>query len=160
MVASSRKRVAVVGATGVAGQQFLVALAEHPWFEVTLLAASERSAGRRYADAIRSESGQLRWSCEEPLPAVFEDRVVESAAEMDLSQLDLVFSAVESDAARGLEERFAAVQATDSRLRLERSAVHRFALESERRARADMGWISAISVLGIVLLFLFSWLSF
>ncbi|NRA09322.1 MAG: MMPL family transporter [Myxococcales bacterium] len=54
-----------------------------------------------------------------------------------------------------LEERFAAVQATDSRLRLERSAVHRFALESERRARADMGWISAISVLGIVLLFVF-----
>ena len=105
---SSRRRVAVVGATGVAGQQFLVALAEHPWFELTVLAASSRSAGRRYRDAIRSESGQLRWSCEEPLPRLFEDRIVEDAAEMDLSQVDLVFSAVESDAARSLEERFAA----------------------------------------------------
>ena len=44
-----RKRVAVVGATGIAGQQFLVALAGHPWFEVARLAASERSAGKTYA---------------------------------------------------------------------------------------------------------------
>ena len=47
-----RKRVAVVGATGIAGQQFLVALARHPWFEVVMLAASERSAGKRYADIV------------------------------------------------------------------------------------------------------------
>ena len=46
-----RKRVAVVGATGIAGQQFLVALSGHPWFEVALLAASERSAGKTYAAA-------------------------------------------------------------------------------------------------------------
>jgi len=40
-----RKRVAVVGATGIAGQQFVLALAQHPWFEIVRLAASERSAG-------------------------------------------------------------------------------------------------------------------
>ena len=48
-----KRRVAVVGATGIAGQQFLVALAGHPWFEVTALAASSRSAGRPYGEAIR-----------------------------------------------------------------------------------------------------------
>ena len=53
-----------------------------------------------------------------------------------------------------LEARFAAAHAADPGLRLERSAVHRFALASERRARADMGWISALSLLGIILLFL------
>jgi aspartate-semialdehyde dehydrogenase len=47
-----RKRVAVVGATGIAGQQFLVALAKHPWFEVVMLAASERSAGKAYGAAL------------------------------------------------------------------------------------------------------------
>jgi aspartate-semialdehyde dehydrogenase len=156
MVDSSRKRVAVVGATGVAGQQFLVALAKHPWFEVTLLAASERSAGRRYADAIRSESGQLRWSCEEPLPAIFEDRVVESAADMDLSELDLVFSAVESDAARGLEERFAAerpVVSTASAYRYEDDVPivvpgvnhdHTALVERQRKERGWQGYVVPI----------------
>ena len=47
-----QKRVAVVGATGIAGQQFLVALARHPWFEVVMLAASERSAGKTYGAAL------------------------------------------------------------------------------------------------------------
>ena len=46
-----RKRVAVVGATGIAGQQFLLALAQHPWFEIVVLAASERSAGKTYGAA-------------------------------------------------------------------------------------------------------------
>jgi aspartate-semialdehyde dehydrogenase len=49
-------RVAVVGATGIAGQQALVALDGHPWFTVTTLAASARSAGKPYAKAIRSEA--------------------------------------------------------------------------------------------------------
>ncbi len=69
-----RRRVAVVGATGVAGQQFLVALASHPWFEVTALAASPLSAGKTYREAITEASGQLRWSCEESLPEQFADR--------------------------------------------------------------------------------------
>jgi aspartate-semialdehyde dehydrogenase len=102
-----RRRVAVVGATGVAGQQFLVSLANHPWFEVTALAASGRSAGKTYREAISEPSGQLRWSCEEGLPAGFAERPVVDAASLDTSELDLVFSAVESEAAAALEARFA-----------------------------------------------------
>ncbi len=103
----SRRRVAVVGATGVAGQQFLVSLAEHPWFEVTALAASARSAGKIYREAISDGAGYLRWGCEEPLPAVFAERPVVDASQLDLDAVDLVFSAVESGAARQLEEGFA-----------------------------------------------------
>ena len=102
------RRVAVVGATGVAGQQFLVSLADHPWFEVVALAASERSAGKPYCEAISDAGGHLRWGCEEALPDGFGDRTVVDAAQLDLDGVDLVFSAVESDAARALEERFAA----------------------------------------------------
>ena len=87
-----RRRVAVVGATGVAGQQFLVSLAEHPAFEVTVLAASPRSAGKPYLEAITDGVGQLRWVCEEPLPAQFAERTVIDAAQLDLDAVDLVFS--------------------------------------------------------------------
>src|SRR2546422_1629034 len=52
-----KRRVAVVGATGVAGQQFLASLAGHPWFEVAVLAASARSAGRPYGEAIPEAGG-------------------------------------------------------------------------------------------------------
>jgi aspartate-semialdehyde dehydrogenase len=103
----SRRRVAVVGATGIAGQQFLVSLAEHPWFEVTALAASARSAGKSYREAISDARGHLSWGCEEPLPSVFADTPVIEARSLDLDAVDLVFSAVESGAARGLEESFA-----------------------------------------------------
>lgn len=102
-----RRRVAVVGATGVAGQQFLVSLQNHPWFEVVALAASPRSAGKTYRKAITTDAGQLRWACEEPFPTAFADREVVDAQHLDLSNIDLVFSAVESDAARSLEEQFA-----------------------------------------------------
>ncbi len=104
---SRRRRVAVVGATGVAGQQFLVSLADHPWFEVTTLAASARSAGKTYRDAISTPGGHVAWGCEEPLPGGFAERPVIDAAELDPTRVDLVFSAVESEAARKLEERFA-----------------------------------------------------
>jgi aspartate-semialdehyde dehydrogenase len=103
-----RKRVAVVGATGIAGQQFLVALQNHPWFEVSLLAASERSAGKSYAEAIRdSKTGARRWWCqEEPPPQALSLPVCE-ATSINLSGIDLVFSAVESGPARELEPLYA-----------------------------------------------------
>jgi len=97
-----RRRVALLGATGVAGQQFLVSLERHPWFDLRVLAAGPRSAGKRYADAI-SDNGHLRWGCQEPLPAAFAGRSVIAAGDVDPGQVDLVFSAVESDAARELE---------------------------------------------------------
>lgn len=107
MSETPRRRVAVVGATGVAGQQFLVSLDDHPWFDVVALAASPRSAGKTYRQALTTETGQLRWGCEEPLPTRFENLPVVDAATLDLEGVDLVFSAVESDAARPLEEKIA-----------------------------------------------------
>src|SRR5438876_6464645 len=103
-----RKRsVAVVGATGIAGQQFLVALADHPWFDVTLLAASARSAGRPYGEAIRDANGARRWWCSEEPAANVLSLPVEDAAHLDAGRVDLVFAAVESDVARELEPRYA-----------------------------------------------------
>ena len=67
-------RVAVIGATGVAGQQFLAALAGHPYFEVAALAASERSAGKRYREAITDTPGAFRWYCPEPLDPAFAEK--------------------------------------------------------------------------------------
>lgn len=104
-----KKRVAVVGATGVAGQQFLVALRQHPWFEVGLLAASERSAGKTYAEAIRDpKTGARQWWCQEDPPADMLDVPVQAAWPLDLDGIDLVFTAVESGPARELEPRYAA----------------------------------------------------
>ena len=53
----SRIPVAVVGATGLAGQQFLASLAGHPQFELRKVAASSRSAGKKYADAVKDDKG-------------------------------------------------------------------------------------------------------
>ena len=103
----ARKRAAVIGATGIAGQQFLAALAGHPLFEVTALAASERSAGKVYRDAITDASGAFRWYCAEPLDPAFAGLVVQDAAKLDATSVDVVFTAVESDAAKELEPRYA-----------------------------------------------------
>lgn len=100
-------RTAVVGATGLAGQQFLAALARHPQFTVTRLAASERSSGKTYVDAIRAESGQISWYADEPLDPAIAALPVERADELDASSVDLVFTAVESGPARELEPKYA-----------------------------------------------------
>lgn len=105
---AKQRRAAVIGATGVAGQQFLVALDGHPWFQVTALAASGRSAGRSYQEAIRDANGAQRWWCSEAPPRDVLALPVQDAAEFDPGTVDVVFSAVESDAARELEPRYAA----------------------------------------------------
>jgi len=102
-----RARVAVVGATGLAGQQFLAALGNHPTFEVTALAASARSAGKTYRDAIRSESGAIQWFATAPLPAHLADLKVEDADTLDASRFDAIFTAIEAGPARELEPRYA-----------------------------------------------------
>jgi aspartate-semialdehyde dehydrogenase len=102
-----KKKVAVIGATGVAGQQFLASLAGHPFFEVTALAASERSAGKLFKDAITDAHGAFRWYCQEPLSPEYAKMKVEDASKLDASKVDLVFTAVESDAAKDLEPRYA-----------------------------------------------------
>ncbi|MCL5947523.1 MAG: aspartate-semialdehyde dehydrogenase [Chloroflexi bacterium] len=117
-------RVAVIGATGVVGQQFLVALAHHPWFKVERLAASSRSAGKRYAEALRDpQSGASRWLVEAPLPEGYADITVEDAATFDPRGLGLVFTGIEEgEAARQLEPRLAQavpVVSTASAFRME-----------------------------------------
>lgn len=106
--AMKKLSVAVVGATGVAGQQFLVALQNHPWFSVKTLAASKRSAGKIYRDAVTDEAtGGLRWYCDEPMPEEFASMKVVDAGVLNARAHDIVFTAVESDAARELEPAFA-----------------------------------------------------
>jgi aspartate-semialdehyde dehydrogenase len=103
-----KRRVAVVGATGIAGQQFLASLAGHPWFEVVALAASARSAGRSYGEAIRDDSGARRWWVAGAEPAAeFLALRVDDGSRLDVGGLDLVFAAVETDAARELEPGYA-----------------------------------------------------
>jgi aspartate-semialdehyde dehydrogenase len=103
----AKLRTAVVGATGIAGQQFLAALRNHPRFEITRLAASARSAGKKYKDAITDAGGRSSWHIHEPLDERYADLVVEDAAALRADGLDLVFTAVESDAAKEIEPRLA-----------------------------------------------------
>lgn len=100
-------RCAVVGATGIAGQQFLAALADHPFLQVVRLAASERSAGGSYRQAITKPDGQVSWYVDTTALDPYADMPVVEGTTMSLDGVDLVFSAVESDAARALEERYA-----------------------------------------------------
>jgi len=104
----NKLKAAIVGATGVVGQQFVVALQNHPWFEISCLAASKRSAGRAYLDALKdAETGGIRWFCDDQPKQDVLKMKVEEARELNLTGLDLVFSAVESNVARRLEPRFA-----------------------------------------------------
>ena len=108
MASSTRPvRVAVVGATGLAGQQFLAALANHPTFEVAALAASSRSAGKTYRDAIRAESGQVQWYAATPLSDRIAAMNVEDAEALDARKVDLVLTAVEAGPAKTLEPKYA-----------------------------------------------------
>ncbi|PSM31218.1 aspartate-semialdehyde dehydrogenase [Haliangium sp. UPWRP_2] len=100
-------RAAILGATGVAGQQFLLALARHPWFTAQVLAASERSAGKTYREAL----GPLGWCSAESPPAEAMDLTVVDAAGLASragTDFDVVFSALESDAAKAIEPTLAA----------------------------------------------------
>jgi aspartate-semialdehyde dehydrogenase len=101
-------RAAIVGATGVIGQQFVVALQNHPWFIIQSVAASERSAGKTYIEALRDDRTKaIRWFCnEQPTKDVLEMQV-DDAATLDAGQVDVVFSAVEADVARSIEPKFA-----------------------------------------------------
>ena len=150
-------KAAIVGATGIVGQQFLVALKNHPWIEITALAASERSAGRSYEKAISdAQSGALRWFCQEPPVEEVMTMPVQNAAEMDISALDIVFSAVESDQAKILEPKFArekAVISTASAFRYDEdvpilipgiNSEHAKLINVQQKARGWKGFITPI----------------
>ena len=102
----AKMKVGVVGATGMVGQRFLTLLAEHPYFEVTALAASARSAGKTYAEAVGD-----RWKLKTPMPEKYKDMVVIDAAQIDkMAELvSFVFCAVDmkKDEIKALEEAYA-----------------------------------------------------
>lgn len=100
-MSAARKRipVAVLGATGAVGQTFMRLLANHPWFELAELAASERSAGKKYGDASRWLEGDF------PSAALLDQRVI--ACEPGIVRSKVVFSALDSSVAGDVETAFA-----------------------------------------------------
>ncbi len=99
-------KVGVLGATGMVGQRFISLLENHPWFRVTVVAASAKSAGRTYADAV---SG--RWAMKKPVPAQVANLVVRDASDVaaTAAEVDFVFCAVDmtKEQTRELEDAYA-----------------------------------------------------
>lgn len=97
--ARTKQRVAVLGATGAVGQAFIRLLANHPWFEISELAASERSAGKPYAEAAK-------WIGSDEIPASIAGMKVTACDPAQVSA-DIVFSALDSTTAAEAEPAFA-----------------------------------------------------
>lgn len=98
--------VGIVGATGMVGQRFATLLENHPWFHVTALAASPRSAGKTYREAVGN-----RWAMKTPMPEAMADMIIIDASHIDemKDKVDFVFCAVDMPKAeiRALEEAYA-----------------------------------------------------
>ena len=100
-------KVGIIGGTGMVGQRFVTLMADHPWFQLTVIAASPRSAGKRYEDAVAG-----RWAMDTPIPENAKDIVLMSAqddVEKIAAMVDLVFSAVDmkKEEIKALEEAYA-----------------------------------------------------
>ena len=151
-----KKRVAIIGVTGSVGQEFVQSLNNHPWFEVTQIAASERSAGKKYIDAIRDANGIIAWDVGGEVPDYIKEIKVRTIDELDTSKLDLVFSAVESQAARDIETKMAAeipVISTSSAYRYEEDVPilipginddQTELLETQKKNRNWKGWVAPL----------------
>jgi aspartate-semialdehyde dehydrogenase len=105
-MSQKKLKVGVLGATGMVGQRFVALLENHPWYEVTLVAASANSAGQRYADAVKG-----RWALKSAIPAATAGLTVRNASEVAAiaGQVDFVFCAVDmsKDETAKLEEDYA-----------------------------------------------------
>ncbi|MCR5406123.1 MAG: aspartate-semialdehyde dehydrogenase [Lachnospiraceae bacterium] len=103
---SEKLKVGILGGTGMVGQRFISLLENHPWFEVVTIAASARSAGKRYEDAVGG-----RWKMTTPMPEAVKDIIVMNVSEVEkvASTVDFVFSAVDmtKDEIRAIEEEYA-----------------------------------------------------
>ena len=151
-----KKRVAIIGVTGAVGQEFVQSLKDHPWFEVTQIAASERSADKKYLDAIKDASGIIAWDVGGEIPEYIKSMTVKKIDDLDVSQLDLVFSAVESVAARDIETKMAAdlpVISTSSAYRYEEDVPilipgindeQTELLEVQKKNRNWKGWVAPL----------------
>lgn len=103
-------KVALIGSTGAVGQEFVLALANHPWFELQDIASSERSAGKKYIDAIRDQNtGILKWHNKEQVPDYIKEKVVSKVDDIDPKNYDLVFTALESSDAQIIEPKMAEI---------------------------------------------------
>lgn len=96
-------KIGILGATGMVGQRFIQLLENHPWFQVTWLAASDRSSGKRYEDAVR-------WKLDTPIPhSVAKLPVSPATPEQNPDGVpEIIFAALDTDIARELEPKFAA----------------------------------------------------
>lgn len=103
---SEKLKAGILGATGMVGQRFVTLLANHPWFEISVLAASERSAGKTYEEAIGD-----KWKMDTPMPETVKNMKVLNMAEIAAvtDQADFVFSAVNmsKEEIRAIEEEYA-----------------------------------------------------
>ena len=103
---SEKLKVAVLGGTGMVGQRFISLLADHPWFEVVTIAASPRSAGKTYEEAVGG-----RWKMDTPMPEAVKSIIVKNVNEVDAvaSEVDFCFSAVDmtKDEIKAIEEAYA-----------------------------------------------------
>lgn len=99
-------RVGILGATGMVGQRFISLLENHPWFQVAAVAASPRSAGKRYEEAVGD-----RWKMAKAMPDGVKDLIVMNVNEVEkvAAEVDFVFSAVDmsKDEIRAIEEAYA-----------------------------------------------------
>ena len=88
---SDKLRVGILGGTGMVGQRFIALLENHPWFEVTTIAASPRSAGKTYVEAVGD-----RWKMTTPMPEVVKNIVVKNVNEVEnvAAEVDFVFSEI------------------------------------------------------------------
>ncbi len=102
----SKLRVGILGATGMVGQRFISLLENHPWFEVVTLAASARSAGKTYEEAVGD-----RWKMTTPMPEAVKKMVVKNVADVEevAAEVDFVFSAVDmtKEEIKAIEEEYA-----------------------------------------------------
>ena len=103
---SERLKVGILGGTGMVGQRFISLLENHPWFEVTTIAASPRSAGKTYAEAVGD-----RWKMDTPMPEAVKNIVVMNVNEVEkvAAEVDFVFSAVDmsKDEIKAIEDAYA-----------------------------------------------------
>ena len=103
---SDKLRVGILGGTGMVGQRFISILENHPWFEVTTIAASPRSAGQTYEQAVGG-----RWKMTTPMPEAVKNIIVKNVNEVEAvaSEVDFVFSAVDmtKDEIKAIEEAYA-----------------------------------------------------
>ncbi len=103
---SDKLRVGILGGTGMVGQRFISLLENHPWFEVKVIAASPRSAGKTYEEAIGD-----RWKMQTPMPEAVKNIVVKDVSDVEevVKDIDFVFSAVDmtKDEIKAIEEKYA-----------------------------------------------------